>query len=224
MSQAAKILGILLLIGGLTSGWGCRHAQIDQFPAPSWNPPLLAKPKITNRDQIFVHPGIQNLRLSRVGLFSFRGSPETPEANAAITRIFYRELLLRRPFTEVVLLPETFSTIEEARRLAQGHRLDVLLLGEIPYYLDGGMVGTAGIQVDLRVVDAKNGQILWCLTDSIKATRRPVIDLWVTETRPYPTPDMGALMTRLAARMVDTLEQGPPPPSPTGVKKVFSWK
>lgn len=224
MSRAAKILGIFLLIGGLTSGWGCSHCQIDQFPSPSWNPPLMAKPKITNWDQVYVHPGVQNLRLSRVGMFSFRGSPETPEANAAITRIFYRELLLRRPFTEIVLLPETFSTIKEARRQAQGQRLDLLLLGEIPYYLDGGTVGNAGIQVDLTIVDARTGQILWCLTDSIKATRRPVIDLWVVETRPYPTPGMGDLMTRLAARMVDTLEQGPPPPQPTGIKKVFSWK
>lgn len=223
MSRAAKILGMLLLIGGLTSGWGCSHCQIDQFPSPSWNPPAFAQPKITNWDQIFVHPGAQNLRLSKVGMFAFRGSPETPEANAAITRIFHRELLLRRPFTEVVLLPETFSTVEEAVRLAKNHRLDLLLLGEIPYYLDGGTVGNAGIQVDLRVVDARTGQILWCFTDSIKATRRPVIDLWVTETRPYATPGMGDLMTSLAARMVKTLEKGPPPP-PTGLQKVFSSK
>ena len=224
MGRAVKTLGMLLLIGGLTSGWGCSHWQSDQFPAPSWNPPQLAKPIITSQEQVFVHPGLQNLRLSRVGLFSFRGAPEMPEANAALTRIFYRELLLRRPFTEVVLLPEPYSTTKEALRLAQRYQLDLLLLGEVPYYLDGGTVGNSGLQVDLKLVNAKSGQILWCLTDSIMAKRRPIIDLWVVETRPYPTPDMGDLGTRLAARMINTLKDGPPPPPPTGIKKYFSWK
>lgn len=223
MSQAAKTLvGILALIGCLTTGWGCSHCQIDTFPAPSWNPPLLSSPKIANQEQIFVHPGVQNLRQARVGLFAFRCSPVTPEASPALTRIFYRELLLRRPFLEVVLLDVPYSTVEEGLRLAQRHRLDVLVAGEVPYYLDGGTIGTSGLQVDLKVMDGRDGQILWCLTDSIKATPRPIIDLMVTETRPRPTPDIAALATTLMARLAKTLEQGPPPP-PTGAKKFFNW-
>jgi len=90
----------------------------------------------------------------------------------------------------------------------------------VPYYLDGGTVGNSGLQVDLKVMDARDGRIVWNMSDSIKATRRPIIDLWVTETRPYPTPSMGALATRLAARMAETLQKGAPPP-PTGLAGLF---
>jgi hypothetical protein len=86
--------------------------------------------------------------------------------------------------------------------------------------LDGGTVGTSGLQVDLKVVEVQSGRILWCLTDSLRARTRPIIDLMVVETRPQPTPDMGALARRLAAQLAKTLEEGPPLP-PT--KKVANW-
>ncbi len=217
MSPVIKALGILLLIGGLMGGPGCGHWQYDQFPAPSWNPKGLATPKITSQDRIFIHPGNANLRISRAGLLIFRTFPDFPEVGPAFTQLFYRELLATRAFAEVVLIPETYTTQEEARRLARHHRVDLMVLGEVPYYLDGGTVGNSGIQVDLKVIEAGNGRVLWSLTDSIKATRRPLIDLWVVETRPYPTPTMGTLASRLAARLVATIEQGPPPPPPTGI-------
>jgi hypothetical protein len=222
MRPVLKALGIILFIGSLIGGAGCGHWQYDQFPAPSWNPPGLATPRIDSQNQVFVHPGTLNLRLSRVGLLTFRATPDFSEVGPALTQIFYRELLAKRPFAEIVLIPETYTTKEEALRLAKRYQLDLMVLGEIPYFLDGGTVGNSGLQVDLKVVEAENGRLLWSLTDSLKATRRPIIDLWVVETRPYPTPQMGALAARLAARLAETLEQGPPPPPPTGITAWFN--
>ena len=217
MNSAVKIMGTLLLLSSLLVGLGCGHWQYDQFPAPSWNPKGLASPRIISQDRVFLHPGNLNLRMSRAGLLIFRSIPDFPEVGPAFTQIFYRELLAHRPFAEVVLIQETYTNKEEALRLAKRHNLDLLILGEIPYYLDGGTVGTSGLQVDLKVFSAVDGRLLWSLTDSIKATRRPIIDLWVVETRPYPTPSMGTLAARLAARLSKTLEQGPPPPPPSGL-------
>jgi hypothetical protein len=93
--------------------------------------------------------------------------------------------------------------------------------GTYPYYLDGGTVANSGLQVDLKVLDARDGRIVWNMSDSIKATRRPLIDLWVTETRPYPTPSMEALASQLAARMAATLQEGAPPP-PSGLAAFFN--
>lgn len=219
MNPAVKALGILLLILSLMGGLGCGHWQYDQFPAPSWNPKGLASPRIISQDRVFIHPGNMNLRMSRAGLLIFRTVPEFPEVGPAFTQIFYQELLAQRPFIEVVPIPEIYTSKEEALRLAKRHHLDILVLGEVPYYLDGGTVGTSGMQVDLKVMDAREGRLLWSLTDSIKATKRPIIDLWVVETRPYPTPTIGTLAARLASRLVTTLEQGatPRPPSATGL-------
>ncbi len=224
MNQLWETLGILTLIGSLLGVAGCGHWQHDLFPAPSWNPSGLATPRIDQRDRVFATPGYQNLRTGRAGLLEFRTVPDFAEVGPAFTQIFYRELLAKRTFAEVVLIPEPYSTKEEALRLAKRYKVDVLLLGEVPYYLDGGTVGTSGLQVDLKVVEAGSGVLLWCLSDSLKATARPIIDLIVTETRPYPTPSMGTLAARLAGRLAATMEKGPPtsaPPSGLGI--IGAW-
>ncbi|MEJ2070028.1 MAG: hypothetical protein P8X65_03650 [Syntrophobacterales bacterium] len=221
MSPAVKTLGILWLIGILAGGLGCVHWQYDLDPAPSWNPTGLATPRIITADNIFVHPHSANLRMSRAGVLIFRTAPDFAEVGPAFTRIFHQELQAKRTFAEVVYIPEIYSTKEDAMSLAKRHNLDLLVLGEVPYYLDGGTVANSGLQVDLKVIDAKSGQLLWSISGSIKAVRRPIIDLWVVETRPYPTPPMGVLAARLAAKMAETLERGGPPPPPTGLASVF---
>jgi hypothetical protein len=220
MSPALKTLVIFFLIASLMGGSGCGHWQYDQFPAPSWNPTGLASPRILSKDSVYTHPGKGNLQRGRAGVLIFRTSPEFPEGGPAIAKIFYRELLARRVFAEVVFIPQIFTTAEEALDVARFHNLDLMVLGEVPYYLDGGTVGNSGLQVDLKVLDARDGRIVWNLSDSIKAVRRPIIDLWVTETRPYPTPPMGTLAARLAARMASTLKEGEPS-SPSGLAAIL---
>jgi hypothetical protein len=153
----------------------------------------------------------------------FRTVPDFAEVGPAFTQIFYQELLAKRAFTEVVLIPKSYSTKEEALRLAKRYKVDVLLLGEVPYYLDGGTVGNSGLQVDLKVIEAGSGRLLWSLSDSLKATRRPIIDLMVTETRPYPTPSMGTLASRLAGQVAAKLEQGQPPPQSSSLGVIGAW-
>ena len=138
MALALKNLGLSLFAGLLLASGGC-HWQTDQFPAPSWNPTGLATPRITKQDQVFAHPGSQNLRYSRAGLLDFRTAPDFAEVSPAFTQIFYRELLATRAFAEVVLIPETYTTRDEALRLAKRHQADVMLLGEIPYYLTAAL-------------------------------------------------------------------------------------
>jgi|UniRef100_A0A7V6A5W1 hypothetical protein len=216
MNLRWNALGILTLIAGLLAAAGCGHWQYDQFPAPSWNPRGLATPRLDQRDRVYAYPGSQSLRTGRAGLMEFRTVPDFANVGPAFTRIFHRELLAKRAFTDVVLIPAPYYTDEDALRQAKRHKVDVLLLGEIPYYLDGGTVGNSGLQVDLKVIEAGSGRLLWNLSDSIKATRRPIIDLIVTETRPYPTPSMGSLASRLAGQVAAKLEQGqPPPPAPS---------
>jgi hypothetical protein len=217
MSPVCKALGICAALGLLMGVAGCGHWQHDLFPAPSWNPTGLATPRIDKRDRVFTHPGYQNLRAGRAGLLEFRTVPDFAEVGPAFTQIFYQELLAKKTFADVVLIPEPYSTKESALRLAKKYQVDVLLLGEVPYYLDGGTVGNSGLQVDLKVVEARSGRLLWSLSDSLKATRRPIIDLIVTESRPYPTPMIGTVASRLAGRLAKTLEEGPPPPAPSGL-------
>lgn len=223
MAPVLKAMGLFLFSGLLMTVAGCGHWQHDMFPAPSFNPTGTASPRITEKDQVIVQSGGQFLRASRAGLLIFRTVPDFAEVGPAFTQIFYRELLAKRVFAEVELLPEPCSTKEEALRLAKRHKLDVMLLGELPYYLDGGTVATSGLQVDLRVIEAPSGRLLVTVSDSLKATRRTIVDLIMTESRPFPTPSISTLASRLAGRVATTLEQGQTPPPPGGVTQWFNW-
>ena len=215
MAPVSKALKLLLSVF-LATAMGCQHWQADQFPAPSWNPTGYASPLMTKQNQVHTYPNTQNLRMARAGLLNFRTVPDFAEVGPAFTQIFCRELMAKRAFAEVVPIPETYTTKEEALRLAKRYKADVMLLGEVPYYLDGGTVGASGLQVDLKVMEAETGRLLWSLTDSVKATPRPIVDLIVTESRPYPTPSIGTLASRLAGRLAVALEQGQPVPPPSG--------
>jgi hypothetical protein len=221
MDNHLKTLAFIVLAGVLTAGAGCSHWQADQFPAPSWNPTGYASPLIHKKNEVFTHPSNQNLRLGRAGLLNFRTIPDFAEVGPAFTEIFYRELLAKKAFAEVVLIPETYTTKEEALRLAKRHKAEVMLLGEIPYYLDGGTVGNSGLQVDLKVIEAETGRLLWTMSDSLKATRRTIVDLIVTESRPYPTPSIATLASRLAGRLAANLENGQPIPPPSALATWF---
>lgn len=215
-----KALLSIIWLFSLAGGWlGCGSVgpyavpgttswQTTQFPAPSWNPPYLAEPTLDQRRTILVQPPTDSYRGKRAGILLFRHPPHLPDVSHPLTQVFYQKLLERRPFQEVVFIPQAYGSVNEALELARRRQVDLLILGESPYFLDGGTVGTASLQVDLRVLEVQTGQLLWYLSDALRATPRPIVDLIVTETRPHPTPDIYALAGVLADRMSQTLTAG----------------
>ncbi len=201
-------LALAAWLAGCASVPGGDWCQTDTFPAPSFNPAPLARPILAHQEKLYVRPPFPQYT-ARAGLLRFRCPPHLPEAGRALTRIFYRRLLKRRPFLEVVLLPESFGSLPEAVARGRTYGMDVVLLGEVPYLLDGGGLGKSGLQVDLKVVEVKTGRLLWEIREAVAATQRPVVDLWVTETRPRPTPPLYELADRLAVRLCQALREQP---------------
>lgn len=207
--RVKKIFPCLVILASML---GCAHApdfwQTDTFPAPSWNPPSLANPIIADQEKVYVKPPVPQYT-ARAGVLLFRSPPQLPEVSHAVTQIFYRRLLEKRPFLEVMMIPESFGSLQDAVVQGRAHNVDLVVLGEVPYFLDGGGMGRSGLQVDLKVVEVKTGRLLWEIRDAITATQRPMVDLWVTETRPRPTPSIYDLAERLAMRMCETLREKP---------------
>jgi hypothetical protein len=210
MERLGRIFVSLIMAASM---WGCASVpggnwwQTDTFPAPSLNPPCLAEPLVAAQEKISVQPP-SPCYTARAGVFYFRSTPQLADAGQALTRIFYRQLVEKRPFLEAFLIPEPYGSLSEGVEKGRARALDVVVLGEVPYFLDGGGLGKSGLQVNLKVVEVKTGRLLWEITDAVTATQRPIVDLWVTETRPRPTPSIYALAERLAARMCETLKSG----------------
>ncbi len=185
----------------------CGPYQYDQFPAPSLNPPWLANPRIDGLQETVVPPVLRDFRHYRLGVLEFHCPHHIPEVSYPVTRVFYRNLLERNLFREIVRIPVTYYDLEHALRVSREYRVDLLLLGEVPYFLDSGTAGKSGVQVELKLVEVDTKRTLWYLSDAISATPRPIIDLWVTETRPKPTPSIYTLVDSLADRMLAHLEK-----------------
>ena len=212
-------LGIALVLAAV----GCTgnsHVQIDQFPGPSWSPPRLSNPKIEKGEQVYSNPSANNCQTAKAGVLLFKCPPELTEVSYPVTQVFVRKLMAKRPFGEVTLIQKPYTSMPEALRLGRELKLDVLVLGEVPYFLDSGTMGQSGLQVDLEVVETQTGRQVWFFSDQVKATPRPMLNLIVVETRPKPTPPIYALVDQLAGNMVDLLCRGAPAPPPTpAVKK-----
>ena len=164
--------------------------------------PYLSQPKINAGPQeVFLKSQNPNLRNLRLALLPFRVPAQVTDVSYSITEVFQRQLLEKRPFLGVVRVHKYYDSIADAQRLAKEQGAQLMVLGEVPYFIDSGTTATSGVQVDLRVVEVSTGQTVWYLSDNIMAKPAPMMDLWVTETKPKPAPSIYFLVDTLAARM-----------------------
>jgi len=223
MPKSRRWFSMGLVMSAVLALAACGHdhtnIQTDTFPGPSFNPPRLAKPIIQDAQQVYVSPGVNSWSSARAGVLMFKCPPELPQVSYPVTQTFMRKLMEKHPFLEVRLMPEPYTSLPEALRLGRERKVDVMVLGEVPYFLDSGTAGQSGIQVDLTVVEVASGRQHWYFTDAVKATPRPMLNLIVVETRPKPTPPLYVLVEQLAGRMVDTLVRGAPAPALPPIKR-----
>jgi hypothetical protein len=164
--------------------------------------PYLSQPKIkAGPQEVFVRTQDMRMRRMRMAILPFRVPAQVTDVSYPITEVFHRQLLEKRPFLGVVRINQYYNSLAEAQRLAKAQGADLFLMGEVPYFIDSGTTGRSGVQVDLRVVETKTGGTVWYLSDNIMAQPAPMMDLWVTETKPKPSPSIYFLVDTLAARM-----------------------
>ena len=182
-------IGAVVLMGAA----GC--ASMITVPGYS-DPKIHAGPQET-----FLKTDNMSYRRSRIAILPFRVPAQVTDVSYPITEVFHRQLLQKRPFQAVVRVHEYYNSLAEAQKLAKAQGAELMVMGEVPYFIDSGTTGKSGVQVDLRVVEVNTGRTVWYLSDNILAQQAPIVDLWVTETKPDPTPSVYFMVDTLAARM-----------------------
>ena len=201
-----KVFWALVIGAGILAGVaGC---------APAWDmEPVLTQPKIqAGPQEAFLKSDDMSYRRYRIAILPFRVPAQVTDVSYSITEVFHRQLLEKRPFLGAVRVHEYYNSLAEAQRLAKAQGAELFLMGEVPYFIDSGTTAKSGLQVDLRVVETNSGRTLWYLSDNILAQPAPIIDLWVTETKPKPSPSIYFLVDTLAARMTLALLRDLQPP------------
>lgn len=194
--KGLRFLGILAVM--LAGAAGCSVWE---------NTPYLTDPKIqAGPPEAFVQPSYANYSRSRLAILPFRVPDQVTDVGYPITEVFHRQLLEKRPFRAAIRVSEYANNLAEARSLAKAQGAELFLLGEVPYFLDSGTTGKSGLQVDLRIIETSSGRTVWYLSDTISAEPAPIYDLWVTETKPKPSPSIYFLVETLAARMCTAMK------------------
>lgn len=211
------MLGVFLAVVGL----GCNIER-----------PYRLEPKVyASPTQFFVAPPRGLFLTSRVGLFYFTTPLNVPNVSYPLTKIFYQQFLKHQIFYELELIPETHSTLAEALDVGRSKGYDLIILGQVPYFLDSGTTSKSGLQVDLRILEVKSGATVCYLTDAIGAEPSPMRDFVIWDTKPKPSPSIYALAQILSDRIIrslipyrfpetasqrNRLREVPAPPTPFG--------
>lgn len=204
-----RALGILAIILTILAGCG------------AWeHTPYLTDPKIqAGPPEAFVQPSYFDYRNYRLAILPFRVQDQVVDVGYPITEVFHRQLLEKRPFRAAIRVSEYANSMAEAQSLAKAKGAELFLLGEVPYFLDSGTTGKSGLQVDLRIVETSSGRTIWYLSDTISAEPAPIYDLWVTETKPKPSPSIYFLVEALACRMASAMKTDMETPAPQANSK-----
>jgi hypothetical protein len=208
-------LALAILVAFLAGAAGCASPVYV---------PSLSDPKIrVGPQEAFVKSDDMRYRRFRIAVLPFRVPDQVTDVSYPITEVFHRQLLEKRPFLGVVRVSEYYNSLAQAQRLAKAQGAELFLMGEVPYFLDSGTMGRSGLQVDLRVVETNSGRTVWYLSDTISAQPAEMVDLWVTETKPAPSPSIYFLVDVLAARMsIALLRDLQPPDTPQATAKYSS--
>jgi hypothetical protein len=205
-------LALGIVVGVLAGAAGC---------ATPVYVPSLSDPKIkAGPQEAFIKTDDMRYRRFRIAILPFRVPAQVMDVSYPITEVFHRQLLEKKPFLGVVRVHEYYNSLAQAQKLAKAQGAELMVLGEVPYFIDSGTTGRSGVQVDLRVVEVSSGRTLWYLSDNIMAQPAPIVDLWVTETKSEPSPSIYFLVDTLAARMsLALLRDLQPPDTPKATAK-----
>jgi hypothetical protein len=189
------VLSGCLLLGA----WSCKtFVPVD--PKVFAAPPRVYQPPPTN-----LFPA------ARAGIFIFEAPPSVPDVAYSVTMIFYQRLMEQQVFHQIEMVPQTFPSMANALQIAKEKRYELIIHGQIPYFLDSGTNSKSGIQVTLQIFEVKTGNSVCFFTDAMAAEPSRAMDLPFEWTYPKPAPSIYAMTHVLARRMAAVLAGTPLP-------------
>lgn len=118
-------------------------------------------------------------------------------------RIFWQTWNQARVFPTFVYEEETtWPGLQRALTLARSKDVDLIVRGEVPYFLSGGSKGTTSLGLYVEIIDVAGGQRIWVMEHAGRMEPRPRRDFIVAHhSRRLPEEPTFSIMTMLACDM-----------------------
>ncbi|PTN38719.1 hypothetical protein [Desulfonatronum sp. SC1] len=216
------VFGILLLALGFAMLTGCEMVrQTGEYIGVIGNywEPRIGPQEVTTDAPIFRGPPVisiypKNTPAAPLSALFYPMQVTQPTDNPivlgrALGRIFWQT------WSQAAVFP-TFVYEEDAtwpglpRALAKAKSLDVDLIirGEIPYFLSGGSRGTTSISMRLEIFEVEGGQRIWIMEHAGRMEPQPRRDYIIAHhTRRLPEEPAASIMTILACDLAMNVGQ-----------------
>ncbi|TVQ97729.1 MAG: hypothetical protein EA399_12630 [Desulfovibrionales bacterium] len=127
----------------------------------------------------------------------------------ALGRIFWQTWSHAQVFPTFVYEEETtWPGLSRALARAKALDVDLVVRGEVPYFLSGGSKGTTSISMRLEIYDVEGGQRIWMMEHAGRMEPQPRRDFIIAHhTRRLPEEPVSSIMTILACDLAMNVGQ-----------------
>jgi len=197
----AVIVGLLLLAGLGCVLSGCAATFRAESRRPIEDAAL----------EVFVRADGNRYRSAKIGIFSFSAPSYAAAAEYELATIYWQEILRSGLFKQVVLIPHRVESDGEAIWWGRRERCDLIMMPQIVHMIDGSGALTNRLEVGVRILDTRSGQLLWAFRQKASSNPGPDIDLYWTTIAGQSAQGYRNL-ARLLARQTPQALLPPPPP------------
>ena len=162
-------------------------------------------------EEIFATPQLNYYGTSNVGLFNFTEPSFAPGIGKEAAQFLYQELLKNGVFLNVTPeLDVTDIRVENLIDIARAKKYDLIITGDLLYYLEGSLHQSSRVDEQIRVIDVPTKITLWYAKAVDIGSPGPYTDYILVEGRGVRAPTAMTLLKRNAEKFCRMLLNSPP--------------
>lgn len=162
---------------------------------------------VDGKMEVIVHSAIERHTMDILGLFPFDSPPESASVSGPVTASYQSNLVQRRPFRDVKMIPARVMSDAEALWYGRNAGCDLVMVPAVIYAMDGTGAMPTRLTLRSRILDARTGMVLWDIQQEAVSEPGADIDLFWNTVSGQPAQRLYALADTLARQFSDFLVQ-----------------
>ncbi len=162
---------------------------------------------VEGKMDVIVYSAIERHTMDSLGLFPFEAPPESAAVSGPVTAAYQANLVQKRPFRDLRVVPATVRSDAEALWYGRNAGCDLIMVPAVIYAMDGSGAMPTRLILRCRILDARTGMVLWDIQQEAVSEPGADIDLFWNTVSGQPAQRLSALADTLARQFSDFLVQ-----------------
>ncbi|MFH0727241.1 MAG: hypothetical protein V2B19_12995, partial [Pseudomonadota bacterium] len=169
---------------------------------------LLAPPL---PEQIYQQPFRNYYSQGEIGVFIFASPLYAPDVGKAAATTIFQQLLEQKVFRRITPLYQYgIISLEQQLAIARDRGMDMMLSGNVLYYMDGSLSRTSRVDIEVKVLNVATGALVWNAVAGEAVPPTAESDYYLFQTSGKPAPAATALMMKNTGKIVRLFQSESP--------------